>query len=191
MRLRHNCTEPIEFLTQAEVLRFVVNRVTPWSAYRTLWAKLCRWTGWTCWKRNPWMRGMILLWLFHVSPISPFSIGLLQISYKNTGIFWAMTEFWIPFYPINPRWSLEMLLPSGIVYPLMFWTLHWRDLVYQCRKCQVCSINGCRSRRMKSFVSNRTLVKFVLCSTTGVVVCYSAHVSCNMWAGLSAPPGST
>lgn len=45
---------------------------------------------------------------------------------------------------------------------------------FQCRRCQVCSLNGCRSRRTMNFIStctrkSYTIEPFITCSTTGVV----------------------
>lgn len=63
---------------------------------------------------------------------------------------------------------------------------------YQCRRCQVCSINGCRARRTVSFVSTCTSKSFIIepfitCSTSGVV--YMLQCPCGLqYAGQTKRP---
>lgn len=72
--------------------------------------------------------------------------------------------------------SLRDKLVTNILNPPTTKPIFFTDFTgyYKCRKCQVCSLNRCRTRRTTGFTSSCTsrafkIEPFITCSTVGVV----------------------
>lgn len=86
------------------------------------------------------------------------------------------------FLPTNPQVifrgvpSLRDRVAPNFVYPPTKKLTFFQNLMgyHQCRRCQICSLNKSRTRKMDTFVSTSTsrehwIEAFSTCSTTGVV----------------------
>lgn len=101
--------------------------------------------------------------------------------YKNIGTFWTTTEYWALSCPRNlPQLifrgapSLRDKIPPNVYNSPTRNLCFFQNLKgnYQCRKCQVCTINRCKNWRTNCFTStstSRTYEPFITCFTTGVV----------------------